>query len=266
MIMDFLTIAAYQFVSLENLPNLKEQIKQKCLALELKGTVLLAEEGINCFLAGNKINILTFKNFLENFLSFKNLCYKEHHCTEIPFTRLLVKIKKEIISMGVPEIKPQTMTAPYLSPKELKAWMDAGKDFVLLDTRNAYEVSVGTFSKAVHLNINSFREFPKASQSILKDDPNKPIVLFCTGGIRCEKASALFIQAGNRNVFQLEGGILRYFEEFQGAHFQGNCFVFDWRLAVDSQLQPQSRSPEEPVNSGRHRLIPDPSGSSFEQN
>lgn len=252
--MSFLTISAYQFIDIDNPLILKKDLSQICCKLGLRGTVLLAYEGINCFVAGKPTSVWAFKDYLEKVLKFSRLCYKEHPCDEIPFTRLLIKIKKEIISMGVPELKPNHRTAPYISPKTLKSWLDQNKDFVLLDTRNKYEIEVGTFANSIDLNIDTFREFPKSLQSLSDSIKDKPVVLFCTGGIRCEKASSLFIQNGFNEVYQLEGGILKYFEECDSSHFRGNCFVFDWRLSVDSKFRSHPRSSEEPVNSGRHRI------------
>ena len=250
--MNLLTIAVYQFTTLKELPSLREEIKQKCLDWGLKGTVLLAPEGINCFISGYPEEISHFKNYLENNLQLKDLSYKENICLKHPFTRMLVKLKKEIITMGEPDIRPAEMTGPYISPQELKSWLDQNKDFILLDTRNGYEVEVGSFNKATHLNIDSFREFPKASQALPKDMKEKTVVMFCTGGIRCEKASAYFIKNGFKDVYQLEGGILKYFEECRDSHYTGNCFVFDWRLAVDRELKPVYRAEHSPVEAGRH--------------
>jgi predicted sulfurtransferase len=252
--MSLLTIAVYQFAPLKELPVLRDEIKERCLGWGFKGTVLLAPEGINCFLAGYPQQISEFKGYLVDELGFKNLSYKENVCDDPPFTRLLVKIKKEIISMGLPHINPIESTAPYLSPQELKAWLDQKKDIVLLDTRNDYEISVGTFKNAEHLNLNSFKGFVKASEQLPEELKEKTVVMFCTGGIRCEKASALFIERGFKDVYQLEGGILRYFEECKDAHFDGNCFVFDWRLAVNSELKPVNRSERDPINAGRHQM------------
>jgi predicted sulfurtransferase len=252
--MSFVTTSAYQFCPIDAPQELRKEILKQCTSLELKGTVLLAFEGINYFLAGVKNNLDEFRKYLETTYGFYNLCYKEHPCNEIPFTRLLVKVKKEIISMGQPEIQPNKFTAPYISAEMLKSWLDENRDIVLLDTRNTYEVAVGTFHQAVHLEIDSFREFPASAKAVAADWKNRPIVTFCTGGIRCEKAAAFLLKEGFQEVYQLEGGILKYFEDCESAHYQGNCFVFDWRLSVDSTFQAHLRSPEEPINAGRHQF------------
>jgi UPF0176 protein len=252
--MSQLTIAAYQFIPIQDPSSLREGIKNLCQELGLRGTILLAHEGINSFVAGPADSIHQLKNYLENDLGFKGLCYKEHPCDTIPFTRLLVKVKKEIIAMGVAGIEPHEFTAPHLSPLDLKKWLDEKQDVVLLDTRNDYEISVGTFKNAIHLNISTFKKFPEAAIRQLKDLKNKKIVTYCTGGIRCEKASAFLVQNGFTDVYQLDGGILKYFEDCDSAHYGGNCFVFDWRLAVNSQLKAEPRSPVNTESFGRHIL------------
>jgi len=258
--MRFLTIAVYQFVRLggpDALQTLRHKMKARCLELELKGTILLAPEGINCFMAGAEEKVREFQTYLRDEIGLKGLVYKENWSEIPPFNRMLVKLKKEIISMGEPDIRPDEFTGPYVSPQELKKWLDEKQDVLLLDTRNDYEVEVGTFENAMHLNVKSFREFAKKAKELPGDLKRKKVVMFCTGGIRCEKASPLFLREGFKDVYQLEGGILQYFVETQGAHYQGNCFVFDWRLSVDGALQPQVRSLEQPVNAGRHQAPAD---------
>ena len=250
-----ITVAAYQFIRLENLERLRQEIKSRCVSWNLKGTVLLAAEGLNSFVCGRPEEIAQFRNYLVHELGMADLCYKEHPCAENPFTRLLVKIKKEIISMGDPSIRPDAFTGSRLSPKELKSWLDEGKEVVLLDTRNDYEIASGTFANAIHLGLSSFREFPEAAQKLPEELKEKVVVMFCTGGIRCEKASAYFMKNGYQHVYQLQGGILKYFEECQDAHYEGTCFVFDWRLCVDSQLKPSPRTGPDSVNAGRHKII-----------
>jgi UPF0176 protein len=252
--MNLITIAMYQFIPLENLLELRVTVKQKCLDLGLKGTILLAPEGVNCFIAGQAEQIAEFKPYIETQLNLKNPSYKENLCHKSPFNRMLVKLKKEIISIGNPDIRPTVLTAPYMPPRQLKDWLDQGKEFVLLDTRNEYEVTVGTFEKATHLRLNSFREITQATEKLPVEMKEKPVVMFCTGGIRCEKASALFMKSGFKEVYQLEGGILKYFEDCQDAHYTGNCFVFDWRLAVNAQLEPTYRDPKDPATTGRHQV------------
>lgn len=232
-------IAAYLFTSLDNLPSLRDQFKQRCTDLQLKGTILLSQEGINLFLAGAANAIEAFKKNLGKDPRFADIYYKYSYSETQPFQRLRVKLKKEIISMGCSEIRPDLEPAPYISAEELKQWFDEQRDFILLDTRNLYEINYGTFANAQHLDLEHFRHFPQAVQDKLQSLPkDKPIVTVCTGGIRCEKAAPYLLKQGYQQVYQLAGGILQYFENCGSAHYEGNCFVFDEREAVNAQLQP----------------------------
>ncbi|MCD6055610.1 MAG: protein yceA [Gammaproteobacteria bacterium] len=237
-----LNIAAYQFVAIDELVPKREALREKCNFLQLKGSILLSEEGINLFLAGCEEAIRTFLDYLYHNPLFKSLnlhkmAVKESWSQSQPFSRMLVKLKKEIIPLGKPGIKPHEHTAPVISPFDLKRWLDEGKDFTLLDTRNDYEVRLGSFEKALVLDLQHFRDFPEVCQTQLAEDTKvKPLVMFCTGGIRCEKASVVLEQQGFKEVYQLEGGILNYFEQCGGVHYRGECFVFDKRVAVDPAL------------------------------
>ena len=235
-------VSAYRFVQISRsrLPEIRQDLLSCAQALKLKGTVLLSTEGINLFVAGPSNNIESFFHKLNTYTEFFDLPRKDSLSDKQPFTRMLVRIKKEIISMGCEEVKPYEKTAPHLSPTDFKQWMDENKDMVILDTRNDYEVKLGSFDSAIDLNIKTFREFPKALDQLPEDIKNKPIVTFCTGGIRCEKAAELMHQKGFNDVYQLDGGILNYFEQCEGTHYNGECFVFDKRVAVDSKLQETS--------------------------
>ena len=230
-------IAAYKFVELDRLPERRELVRELAGKLELKGTVLLSEEGINLFVAGTRSAIDEFLAELRADSRLGDLQVKESLSERQPFTRMLVKIKNEIISFGVEGIDPRQRTSPKLPPEQLKQWLDEGRTVHLLDTRNDYEVELGTFSDAHVLGIDHFREFPEAIDSLPASMKDEPIVMFCTGGIRCEKAGPLMQERGFTNVFQLDGGILKYFEECGGEHYDGDCFVFDQRVAVDPQLR-----------------------------
>lgn len=232
--MQILNIAGYKFVSLSELQELRANLLEKCQALELKGTILLSPEGINLSLAGSVAKIEQFKELIENDERFADLTYRESLSDFVPFKRMKVKLKKEIITMRHPEVQPESGRAPDISPQEFKRWMDENRDIVVLDTRNDYEVRFGTFDKAVNLHIDDFCEFPEAAESITRD---KPIVMFCTGGVRCEKAAIHLKNAGFSEVYQLDGGILNYFAEVGGAHYDGECFVFDERVSVDPELK-----------------------------
>lgn len=237
--MKYTNISAYRFIDLEELSliDLRIKLKNKALKLQIKGTILLSQEGINLYVAGKPLTIDLFKNFLNELKEFKNLTYKESLSDSIPFKRLLVKIKQELIPLGYPEVQPAKFTAPHLSPEEFKKWYEEERDMVVLDTRNDYEVDFGTFDKAIDLSIQHFRHFPAAIKALPDTIKEKPIVTFCTGGIRCEKAAAYLLQQGFKEVYQLDGGILNYFDKCGDAYYQGSCFVFDNRAAVNPKLE-----------------------------
>jgi UPF0176 protein len=236
--MKTLNIAAYRFVALERLPDLRRELQTRCNALELKGTVLIAGEGINLSLAGAAADIEAFLSTLRSDARFAAIEVKRSWSAAQPFKRLLVKIKREIVTMRRPEIDPARTPAPRLAPQELKRWLDAGRDVVLLDTRNQFEVDLGSFENTLSLGLKSFGDFPRATPALGAQLRERTIVTFCTGGIRCEKAAPWLISQGFRDVYQLEGGILNYFEQCGGAHFRGECFVFDERVALDAGLEP----------------------------
>lgn len=233
--MQILNIAGYKFIPLMDLSALKEHLLEVCNRLTIKGTILLSSEGININLAGILDSIIDFKTELKKDSRFVTISFKESMSEDIPFQQMKVKIKPEIITMRTDTVSPeQTSRAPSLEPEELKAWLDAGRDITLLDTRNDYEVRFGTFRNAINLRINDFSEFPKASETV---SHAKPIVMFCTGGIRCEKAALHMLSQGYSDIYQLHGGILNYFEKVGGDHYDGECFVFDKRVALNARLE-----------------------------
>jgi UPF0176 protein len=231
--MQILTIAAYKFLELDRLTELQAVLHARCQSLELKGTILLSDEGINLCLAGTLIAINNFKRYLQSDARFADLLFKESYTDTVPFDRLKVKIKKEIITMRCADAQPEKHRAPVVSPVEFKQWLDENRDIVILDTRNDYEVRFGTFHNAINLGLKDFSEFPLAAKKLPR---KKPIVMFCTGGIRCEKAATHLLKNGFDNVYQLDGGILNYFSEVGGIHYEGECFVFDQRVAVNAAL------------------------------
>ncbi|HEX7810888.1 MAG TPA: rhodanese-like domain-containing protein [Burkholderiales bacterium] len=237
--MQFLNLAGYKFVKLDGLPELRASLRQRCQDLDLKGTILLSLEGINAFIAGPEHEVGAFKAWLRADARFADLRFKESHSDIQPFKRMRVKIKPEIITLRVPGLDPAANPAPALAPSELKRWLDEGRDVVLLDTRNAFEVEAGTFRNALHLDLKAFGQFPHAADSLDSSLKDKTIVAFCTGGIRCEKAAPVLMGKGFRDVYQLQGGILQYFEDCGAAHFDGRCFVFDERSTLDGELQPE---------------------------
>ena len=237
--LSIVNIAGYKFVSLSEaaLPELRNALKEKTTSLNLKGTILLSVEGINSFLAGTRAEIDAFVAYLKAIPEFSDIHYKESFTHYQPFNRMLVRLKREIIPMNQETVVPEKKTAPYISPTELKKWYQEKRDMIILDTRNDYEVALGTFENATDLHIAHFREFSDAVDMMPTELKEKPVVTFCTGGIRCEKAAELMSQKGFKNVYQLDGGILNYFEKCGGDFYHGECFVFDQRVAVDSQLR-----------------------------
>ena len=229
-------IAGYKFVSLGDLRELRERLIAKCKDWGLKGTILLSTEGINLFVAGSPEKVDLLMAELRRVPGLEELEVKVSDSDHQPFNRMLVRIKREIIAFGVPGIDPARRSSPKLAPKELKKWLDEGRPMTLLDTRNDYEVKLGTFKNALPIGIDHFRDFPKAVGKLPEEMKEAPIVMFCTGGIRCEKAGPFMEAKGFKKVFQLEGGILKYFEECGGAHYDGECFVFDQRVGVDPSL------------------------------
>jgi Predicted sulfurtransferase len=241
--MSILNISAYKFVGLDDLDALRERIVARCEALALKGTILLAPEGINLFLAAPAEAIAAFMAWLHEDPRFADIAPKESWSEDVPFGRMRVRLKKEIITMRAPAIRPEAGRAPHVLPVDLRRWLDQGhddegRDVVLLDTRNDYEVAAGTFENTVEYGLASFTGFPEAVAADRARFDGKTVVSFCTGGIRCEKAAIHMRGIGIDHVFQLEGGILKYFEEVGGAHWRGDCFVFDGRGAVDPALAP----------------------------
>lgn len=241
--MSIVNISCYKFITLTDREALKDALTARCVALGLKGTILLAPEGINVFLAGSRAAIDAIVAHLRADPRFADLAPKESLSATQPFKRMRVRLKKEIITMKHPLIRPEAGRAPSVSAETLKVWLDRGHDddgrpVVMLDTRNDYEVAAGTFDDAVDYNIRIFSEFPAQLAERVGDYAGKTVVSFCTGGIRCEKAAIHMREVGVERVYQLEGGILKYFEEVGGAHYQGDCFVFDEREAVASDLQP----------------------------
>jgi UPF0176 protein len=244
-------IAAYKYVALDALEERRAALKRLTSELQLKGTILLSSEGINLFLAGARQSIDTFLVSLRASSSaLEDLKVKESLTDYQPFRRLLVKLKREIVPVGHEgrleieteqgkrQVEPIVDASPKLPPLELKRWLDEGREIALLDTRNDYETDLGTFEGAIDLRLKNFRQFPEAAAALPDEVKKNPVVMFCTGGIRCEKIGPYMKGLGFENIYQLEGGILKYFEECQQSHYQGDCFVFDQRVAVNPTLAP----------------------------
>ena len=229
-------IAGYRFVDLDDRDELREPFLKRCEDLNLKGTILLSPNGINFSLSGSQESIDEYLKFLESDERFTGIPLKVTYNSYQPFRRMLVRLKKEIISLGMDDIRPSKFTGPNIKPEQFQEMLDKEEEVIVLDTRNDYEVRVGTFKNAIDLNIPSFRDFPEAVSKLPEEYKKKPIVMFCTGGIRCEKASAVMLKSGFENVKQLEGGVLNYFKDTDASHWDGDCFVFDDRVAVDKGL------------------------------
>jgi UPF0176 protein len=252
-----LNISCYKFVALPDAQALRQPCLDNAMARQLKGTILIAEEGINFFLAGSASDVRGFVDWLRTDDRFADLTPKESWSDTQPFRKMLVKVKNEIIRMNHPSIRPAEGRAPAVTPATAKRWLDQGHDdegrpVVTLDTRNQFEVDAGTFKNTINWGITKFTEFPAAVQAHLDELQDKTVISFCTGGIRCEKAAIYMRHAGLPHVYQLEGGILKYFEEVGNDHYEGGCFVFDERRAVGADLSATGLAPD-----GTFPIIPE---------
>ncbi|WP_289303065.1 rhodanese-related sulfurtransferase, partial [Methylophaga sp. UBA3996] len=230
--------ALYKFVTLDNYTELKTPLLDFMLEHEVRGTLLLAQEGINGTVAGSREAIDALLNYLQQDPRLDPISYKESFTDTAPFMRTRVKLKKEIVTMGVEGIDPKQVVGTYVKPKQWNELISAS-DVLLIDTRNDYEVQVGTFKNAVNPQTDSFREFPDYVKSHLDPEKHKRVAMFCTGGIRCEKSTAFLKEQGFDEVYHLEGGILKYLEEVpaEESMWQGECFVFDDRVTVNHNLE-----------------------------
>ncbi|MCX4188192.1 rhodanese-related sulfurtransferase [Methylophaga sp. OBS4] len=230
--------ALYKFVTLDNFQDLKSPLLKFMLNREIRGTLLLAKEGINGTVAGSRNAIDALLDYLRQDQRLAELSFKESYTDTPPFLRTRVKLKKEIVTMGVEGIDPQQVVGTYVKPAEWNKLISE-PDVLLVDTRNDYEVQVGTFKNAVNPRTASFRDFPDYVKSQLDPQKHKKVAMFCTGGIRCEKSTAYLKEQGFEEVYHLQGGILKYLEEVpqQESLWQGDCFVFDDRVTVNHQLE-----------------------------
>jgi UPF0176 protein len=239
----WLVIALYKFVGLPDFEQLRQPIRDRAETAGLCGSLLLAHEGINGTIAGPESAMRTFLTWLTALehsgeRPFENLEWKESWAVERPFHRLKVRLKREIVTMGVEDIDPNAIVGTYVEPEDWNALITA-PGTVVVDTRNDYEVGIGTFEGALNPGTQSFRQFPDWARENLPEDKSKPVAMFCTGGIRCEKSTAYLKSQGYENVFHLHGGILKYLEEVPETEskWNGSCFVFDHRVSVDHGLK-----------------------------
>jgi UPF0176 protein len=237
----YLTTAMYHFVNLPHFKTLREPLLNFCVSQSIKGTLLLADEGINGTVAGSEKSILKLLNYLKTDLlfdgNFKNLAHKESWSDKHPFYRMKVKLKKEIVTLGVPGVSPTKMVGQYVKPQDWNKII-SDPEVILIDTRNDYEYAIGSFKNAINPKTTTFREFPEYIKTHFDPKKHKKIAMFCTGGIRCEKASSYMIKEGFEEVFHLEGGILKYLEEVkkEKSLWEGECFVFDQRVSIKHGL------------------------------
>ena len=233
----FIIAALYKFVRLPDFRELRQPLLERCRALKLKGTFLLAPEGINGAVAGSRAGVDGILDYLRSDPRFAGLAHKETQAAGIPFHRMKVKLKQEIVSLGMAGVDPEHLRGRYVEPGDWNAEISR-PDTLVLDVRNQYETDIGNFKNAVTPNTGTFREFPGYVEKNLDPDKHTRVAMYCTGGIRCEKASSYLLSRGFREVVQLQGGILNYLEKVErdDSLWQGDCFVFDSRVAVDHEL------------------------------
>ena len=230
--------ALYKFTRLDDFEEIQIPLRSFLDSLSVKGTLLLAREGINGTISGTKVSLEKVLDYLQSDPRFLDLEFKFSYSKKIPFKRLKVKLKKEIVTMGLTEIDPTHSAGTYVKPKDWNELIN-DPDVVLIDTRNNYEYEIGSFKGAINPNTETFREFPSFTKNTLEQYRDKKIAMFCTGGIRCEKSTAYLKSEGFKNVFHLQGGILKYLEEVKEDEslWEGECFVFDDRVAVKHNLE-----------------------------
>ena len=233
----YINISGYRFTPIEDLEDTLIQFKSICAGLDIMGSVYLASEGINIGLSGNILSIQTFISRLNEDKRFRGMKFHELYSQSMPYRKITIKTKTELVPIEDSSIVVGDYNHQYLAPGELKRWLDEDVDFILLDLRNDFEFDLGTFDKAEHLNLRRFRKLQTKDKEISKLPKDKPIVTFCTGGIRCEKAGPYLEKFGLKNIYQLEGGIIEYLKQTRGAHWHGNCFVFDDRVTIDKDLK-----------------------------
>lgn len=233
----FQVAAFYKFASLENINEMQQHLRRVCEEADLLGTILLATEGVNGTVAGPVDGVKSLFSHLRDYPGLGDLEYKASWCERNPFLRMKVRLKKEIVTLGIDGIDPTQAVGEYVEPRDWNALVSQS-GVRLIDTRNDYEVNLGTFSGAENPHTDSFREFPSWVESHLGEDKEQPVAMFCTGGIRCEKSTALLKEMGYKKVYHLKGGILNYLEKVPADEslWQGDCFVFDNRVSVDHEL------------------------------
>ena len=233
----FVVAALYKFAPLADIAHMQQDLRRVCDDNGICGTLLLAEEGINGTIAGSRSGIDAVLHHIRRYPGLQDLEHKESFAAEQPFYRMKVRLKKEIVTIGLPDVNPNEIVGTYVSPREWNKVI-SDPDTVVIDTRNGYEIKIGTFKNAIDPHTETFRAFPDYVQKNLDPARHKKVAMFCTGGIRCEKASAYMKKLGFEEVYHLKGGILKYLEEMpeEESLWQGECFVFDQRVAVKHGL------------------------------
>ncbi len=239
---EILNTAFYAFRDLPSPESLRERAQARAESAGLKGTLLIASEGVNGYLAGSPGAVTDFEDFLSKELGPEPIEFKRSRSSSVPFRRLLIKVKKQILTFRTGACDPAREPGLRINPQELARWLEEKRDVVLVDCRNRFEMLYGTFEGALPLEMDSFDQFPEAYAKLEESTRGKDVVMFCTGGIRCEKASSYLRAQGNDRVYQLHGGVLRYFEETGGKGWNGSCFVFDERIALrtDGSVDPNA--------------------------
>ncbi|MCA9900555.1 MAG: rhodanese-related sulfurtransferase [Ardenticatenaceae bacterium] len=235
----FVIAAFYKFVDLPEYAERQRPLLNFCTAQDVKGSILLAAEGINGTIAGSRQGIDAVLTHLRQDVAFANLTHKESHADFMPFSRMKVRLKREIVNLGRPDITPNKRVGQYIPADEWNALISR-PDVILVDTRNDFEVEIGTFKGAINPKVDAFNQFPDFVEQNLDPSRHKKVAMFCTGGIRCEKATAYMLEQGFEEVYHLKDGILKYLEQVspEESMWQGNCFVFDDRVSVDHHLDP----------------------------
>jgi UPF0176 protein len=240
---DIQVVAMYQFTQVDDPRELRDKLFAFAEQESIRGIMIIAGEGLNGTMAGEPEHIRRFVEFVKSMQGFEDIVYKTSYCDSMPFLKLKIKVKKEIVTFGIDGIDPNSKTGDYVNPEQ---WNELISDpeVTLVDTRNYFEYMIGTFQGAENPETRSFGEFPEYVEKNLDPSKNKKVAMFCTGGIRCEKASAYLLQQGFEKVYQLHGGILKYLEDVDPneSMWKGECFVFDERMTVDHNLRPGNGS------------------------
>ena len=232
---EYLVLLFYKYVTVQDTENLRDEHFEFCVNNDIKGRIFIAKEGINGTVSGKRKNIEKYKDYLRSYSFFQDIIFKEDSADTHAFQKLHVRVKNEIVTSGL-DVSLQN-TGKRLSPDQLKEFYDSGKDFIIIDARNNYESAIGKFKNAIVPEIDNFREW-KNMAGDLEDFKDKTVVTYCTGGIRCEKASAYLVEQGFKNVFQLDGGIVSYTKKYPDTYWEGSVFVFDERRLVEVNTKP----------------------------